>query len=152
MLVTVSLTMFWRQLLVSIAMVNTRCWTIFPGPVNTSLCNMMAKLVSLHCQMLSTTCKQHVVPCLLAFLMYLNALTSLVLCCRTGWREWLCGNMTWTDRGLVVGAPRNRSVVLCTCLVPARRSGIPWHVTFEIFLAAVPERPSRTATFGLACH
>lgn len=45
---------------------QTRCWTIFPGPADTLLGNMMAKLVSLHGQMLPVTRKQNVVPCLLA--------------------------------------------------------------------------------------
>lgn len=52
-----------------VAMVKARCWPIFPGPANIWLCNMMAKLVSLHSQMLSITCEQHVVPGLLASLM-----------------------------------------------------------------------------------
>lgn len=64
----------------------------------------------------------------------------------------LCGNMAWTDRRLTIGAPRNRSVVLCTCLVPAKKSGFPQQHTFEIHLAAVPEQLCHTVTFGFACH
>lgn len=46
------------------------------GPADTLVHNWIAKLVSLHLQMLSVTCEQHLVPFFLASLMCPSALTS----------------------------------------------------------------------------